>query len=439
VKKLRKRATILLIIVIAGSLSMAFNVNRTEATAPPAVQWNQQYPLNQGTSSVTALVQTSDGGYAFVGSNSTCDWLYKTNSAGNELWNKTTYDIIGNDGLMSSSAVALMQTSDGGYALIDSYDYYHANSLYLIKTNTAGNQLWNDSFPGYYVGPTSVVQTSDGGLVWGCTYNNALLPEPNYICLNKTDSSGNLLWGKEYGNGSMLSSFVLTGDGGFAVVGQGSTGALLMKTDSSGNQVWSQTYAGFNKFSCVVQAADGGYALASGNGLIKTDSSGNLQWNQTYGFTIDSIVQTNDGGYALAGGNVLVKTDASGNALWFIDFSESVSCMVRTGDGGYAVAGTAAGSGGRSDFWLAKIAPALPFSDNFANLNAWTVQDGTWTVVSGGVKGTSSFEALMYAGSKSWTDYQVAVPVTISAGGEASIVFRYSDSNDFYWAGMGCW
>ena len=81
----------------------------------------------------------------------------------------------------------------------------------------------------------------------------------------------------------------------------------------------------------------------------------------------------------------------------------------------------------------------MPFTDNFANLDAWTVVDGTWTLVSGGVQGTSSAEALMYAGSASWTNYQVTAPVTISAGGKTSIVFRYSDSSDFYWAGIGSW
>lgn len=83
--------------------------------------------------------------------------------------------------------------------------------------------------------------------------------------------------------------------------------------------------------------------------------------------------------------------------------------------------------------------PTLPFNDNFANLNAWTIVDGTWTPTSGGVQGSSSAEALMYAGPSSWTDYQITTPVTISAGGEASIVFRFSDSNDFYWAGIGDW
>ena len=83
--------------------------------------------------------------------------------------------------------------------------------------------------------------------------------------------------------------------------------------------------------------------------------------------------------------------------------------------------------------------PTLPFTDNFANLNAWTIVDGTWTQIASGAQASSSSEALIHSGSKTWTNYQITTQVTIPAGGEASIVFRLTDSNNFYWAGIGCW
>jgi hypothetical protein len=81
----------------------------------------------------------------------------------------------------------------------------------------------------------------------------------------------------------------------------------------------------------------------------------------------------------------------------------------------------------------------IPFSDNFTNLNNWIIVDGTFTLISGGVQGTNTTEALMYAGNLAWINYTVAAPITIPAAGEGSIVFRYQDSNDFYWAGLGPW
>jgi hypothetical protein len=90
------------------------------------------------------------------------------------------------------------------------------------------------------------------------------------------------------------------------------------------------------------------------------------------------------------------------------------------------------------DYYLS-FQPTIPWSEYFANLNAWTIVDGTWTLISGGVQGTGIEEALMYAGNPTWTDYAITAPITISAAGEGSIVFRYKDSQNFYWAGLGLW
>ena len=83
--------------------------------------------------------------------------------------------------------------------------------------------------------------------------------------------------------------------------------------------------------------------------------------------------------------------------------------------------------------------PTLPFTNNFANLNACTIVDGAWTTITNGAQGSSPSEALMYSGSTTWTDYQITTQATVPAGGEASIVFRLGDSNNYYWAGIGCW
>jgi hypothetical protein len=86
-------------------------------------------------------------------------------------------------------------------------------------------------------------------------------------------------------------------------------------------------------------------------------------------------------------------------------------------------------------------AETLLFQDNFSSLSSWTIVDGTWNIISGGgAQGASpSGEALMWAGSKSWSNYQVTASVTILAGGEGNIVFRFGDPNNFYYAGMGDW
>ena len=64
-----------------------------------------------------SLVETSDGGYtiagwtASFGAGETDFWLVKTDFIGNRLWNQTY------GGAESDWAYALVNTSDGGYAL----------------------------------------------------------------------------------------------------------------------------------------------------------------------------------------------------------------------------------------------------------------------------------------------------------------------------------
>ena len=193
-------------------------------------------------------------------------------------------------------AYSVVQTSDGGYALAGFTDSSGAGSFdfYLVKTDSAGNQNWTQTYGG--VGDDkaySVIQTADSG----------------YALAGYTTSS----------SVDVINSW-------------------LVKTNSTGNEQWSQIYGstGDTEAYSVVQTSDGGYALggytdASGAGgydvwLVKTDSTGGVQWSQTYGGSSDdyaySMIKTSDGGYALAGFTdssgaggfdfYLVKTDATG-------------------------------------------------------------------------------------------------------------------------------
>ena len=295
-----------------GSYAGNLYVDNVQISTSPI--WSQTYG---GTSDEAAnsVVQTSDGGYVIVGTTSLRNalgiyndsvYLVKTNSAGTMLWNKT-YGGTGN--AFGSSVV---QTSDGGYAIAGTIGYVvpggppniYNDSVYLVKTNSAGTMLWNKTYGGTgNAFGSSVVQTSDRGYAMGGTM------------LIKTDASGNMLWNKTYSG-----SVIQTSDGGYAILGNAlvNTDASLVKTDASGNMLWNKTYSGYS----FVQTSDGGYAIAGGStsgrqgvNLVKTDSLGNMLWNKTYeeaGTSITdilgthwgpgySVVQTSDGGYAIAG------------------------------------------------------------------------------------------------------------------------------------------
>jgi hypothetical protein len=110
-----------------------------------------------------SVVQTSDGGYALIGYtqntsafSSVC-WLVKTDPEGNVEWNKT-YE--------TGSAYSILQKSDGGYILAGGTSTFGAggSDFWLVKTDSSGDIEWNQTYGGQYGESVhSMVQTSDGG------------------------------------------------------------------------------------------------------------------------------------------------------------------------------------------------------------------------------------------------------------------------------------
>jgi len=367
---------------------------KVETTESSTYEWNKTYG---GTNHdwASALVQTADGGYALAGgtrsfgAGSSDFWLVKTDAAGNMMWNKTY------GGTSSDYASALVQTGDGGYALAGGTGSFGAGNsdFWLVKTDASGTMQWNQTYGGTDTDEASaLVQTTDGGYAlagettsFGAGNNDAWLV--------RTDASGNMMWNRTYGGTIWddVSALVQTSDEGYALAGMTyslgiySEDFWLVKTDAAGNALWNRTYGGYGYEWAydLVQTGDGGYALAGqtwsfGAGssdfwLVKTDAAGTMQWNQTYGGTefeaAWALVQTSDGGYALAGwtwsfgaGNGdcwLVKIDANGNMMWNKTYGgadqDYVFALVQTGDGGYALAGSTWSFGaGNRDFWLVK-------------------------------------------------------------------------------------
>jgi len=339
-----------------------------------------------------ALVQSSDGGYALAGSTNSISagywfdfWLVKTDSTGNAQWNKT-YGGAGDD-----SARALVQSSDGGYALAGTTNSFGAGGedFWLVKTDASGNAQWNKTYGGTGNDEAyALVQSSDGGYALAGGTGSFGAGSFN-LWLVKTDASGNAQWNKTYGGTEWdyANALVQTSDGGYALAGGKDADSWLVKTDADGDAQWNQTYGGMygEAANALVQTVDGGYALAGttnsfGAGgadfwLVKTDASGNAQWNKTYGGTnadyAHALVQTTDGGYALAGYKPsfagggyafwLVKTDASGNAQWNKTYGGTgidqaiAYALVQSSDGGYALAGWTDSFGVSDyDFWLVK-------------------------------------------------------------------------------------
>ncbi|MFX1252887.1 MAG: hypothetical protein ACFFCZ_14870 [Promethearchaeota archaeon] len=393
----------------------------TVFTLTQAPIWSQTYGGN-GSDATEALIQTTDGGYALAGWTTSYSaevfdfWLVKTDSNGLSQWDRT----YGGKG--AEVAEALIQTTDGGYALAGWTNSYGAGysetqvykkygDFWLVKTDSNGLSQWNQTYGGVeddYA--EALIQTTDGG--YALAGRTATYGAGDYdFWLVKTDSNGLSQWNQTYGGvaDDAAEALIQTTDGGYALAGwTNSYGAgysetqvykkygdfWLVKTDSNGLSQWNQTYGGVEDdyAEALIQTTDGGYALAGrtatyGAGdydfwLVKTDSNGLSQWNQTYGGVADdaaeALIQTTDGGYALAGwtnsygagysetqvykkyGDFwLVKTDSNGLSQWNQTYGgvedDYAEALIQTTDGGYALAGwTGSYGGGFYDSWLVK-------------------------------------------------------------------------------------
>ena len=361
-------------------LPLTVDVGCASGLTPPEEEWNRTF----GRGYAESMQQTSDGGYIIAGTTTSYGagsfdfLLVKTDSNGNELWNKTfgtpNYDW----------ANSVQQTSDGGYIIAGTTKSYGAgdNDFWLVKTDSNGNELWNNTLGSDRRDQAnSVQQTSDGGyIIAGLTEilgSVGLIPR---FWLVKTDLEGNEQWNKTF-CGAWASSVQQTSDNGYIIVG---LPRQVIKTDSNGNEQWNKTF-GAGVASSVQETSDGGYIITGSKKrnddgydydlwLAKIDSKGNEQWNkifiETHLGAIVDVQQTSDGGYIIAGITKpngfsdypdlwLEKTDSNGNEQWNKTFDGADPhrlSVQQTSDGGYIIAGTTYQfSANGNKIWLIKV------------------------------------------------------------------------------------
>lgn len=209
-------------------------------------------PLDDWGNSVQ---QTSDGGYIVVGATKSYSkggesalWLIKTDANGNNVWDRTLArhgDAVGQ---------SVQQTQDGGYIIMGSTVPIGSipGEIWLIKTDSDGNEVWDKILggSGEDVGK-SVQQTSDGGYI--IVGSNPYSAVNQGIWLIKTDANGNVVWDRIFGESGWNEgkSVQQTSDGGYIITGttyphgvsDGNSDVWLIKTDGYGNKIWDRTFS----------------------------------------------------------------------------------------------------------------------------------------------------------------------------------------------------
>lgn len=194
----------------------------------PATDWQQEYGNNR-VESVSNVVQTSDGGYAFLDLGWAYQFtftpatFYKVDSSGNVQWQKT-FNLF--------SAASFVQTSDGGYTILGAWSTYgttYENTPTLIKTDSEGDIKSVENYSTGIGG--QILLTSDGGFaVLSGGANLLYYPGTSSATITKTDSNGNIQWIKDDVTFPSLgvtpslldaSSLIETSDGALAGLGIG--------------------------------------------------------------------------------------------------------------------------------------------------------------------------------------------------------------------------
>jgi len=257
-------------------------------------------------------------------------------SQADTAWTKI-YGIYGTD---------FQHTSDGGYIICGGR--VSAYCPYLIKTDSNGDTVWTSQLDSSIVRFfTSVQQTSDGGYILG---GNRTPDEARII---KMDTLGDTTWTKSYRRieEANVRRIIETSEGGYLVLSHlGSYGrnVWLLKTDSHGDSVWSKIYGNsqFDDYpTSVLQTSDGNFVFCGAMGdplglgyghkgwIRKVDELGDTLWTRKYqngngiGTELWDVQETIDGKYLFSGvmwdyprHPLLIKTDLKGHTLWIKNY-----------------------------------------------------------------------------------------------------------------------
>ena len=287
-------------------------------------------------------------------------------------------------GSKNESAQAIINTTDGGYAILghaqsmdgdvttksnESYDYW------LLKYDATNQLEWQKTYGGSADDRgADLIQTSDGGyVIVGKSKSNDFEVSENAgfddFWVVKLDSNGSVSWENSFGfaGSDVPYSIIQTNDDGYLLTG-------VLDVSASNGQG--------DRNSILSRHAGGDYWV------IKLNSNGVKQWSNYYGGsftdTAYDAIQTEDDGYIIVGSSDsndvditnnkgtydfwIIKISATGNLVWEKSFGGSeideAHAINKSADGNYLIAGDTRSSdldisqnNGAADLWVIKITP----------------------------------------------------------------------------------
>ncbi|MCB9257552.1 MAG: T9SS type A sorting domain-containing protein [Chitinophagales bacterium] len=432
------------------ALNLLFSQN-----SAPTIEWETSIG-GSGYDKAFSIKQTSDGGYITAGISYSDDAdfnlnqggsdcaIAKLSSTGNLEWTKSF------GGTFYEAAKSILQTTDGGYLFVG----YSSSStgdvsnpiggwdVWVVKLDNLGDIEWEKSLGGTQTEwASSVQQTSDGGYILAgySRSNNGDVSGNNGsddCWIVKLNSTGVIQWQKTFGGSENDEATYIqeTSDGGFIFAGHtlsnngnvsgnhGISDSWIVKLDINGTLEWQKTLGGSNTEIAysISQTTDGGYIVGGfsnstdgnvsahpvgGNAwIVKLNNTGIIEWQKTYGGSdydfINAILQSSNGDFLIAGHTYSSDGDVVGNHGsvdgWLACLSnwgalkwqkplggssrDSIASMIETSDGSIILAGSSKSSdgdvafnNGDEDFWIVKLSPTVGIRDFTETTLDWKV------------------------------------------------------------------
>jgi len=223
----------------------------------------------------------------------------------------------------NDKAVSIVQTQDGGFAIVgytapygtDDYD------IYLIKTDYYGEIQWEKTYGGPREDwPAQIIEMPDGGFAIAGNTESFGVSMCDFW-LVRTDSEGDSLWSRTYGMriDQVCVDMKLSPNRQFVLAGWNARGAdngpdfWVVVADENGDSLSARNYGNANREYCtaMMSTANGGFVLAGGLpehafGMIAFDSECDSLWGLTSVRRSDhsevrTLQQTENGGCLMIG------------------------------------------------------------------------------------------------------------------------------------------
>jgi hypothetical protein len=247
-----------------------------------------------------AVVESSDGGYFFLGVSANVDsrfMVVKTDENLVKLWTKT----YGSDYALDGQA--LVATSDGmGGCVFSGYELTSYRSAVCLRIDADGNLLWSKKLPAFANETPRNIFRTENGLFVLCVTTNSFGSGYADALVHVFDMNGFAIWSKTIGNGgndhfyagfqNLAGNYVLAGHSDYSMSGRQS---WIVELTPNGDVLSDVLFNdGSNAYiSDLCQDANGFYYLAgcqlnSGTGdswIAKLDANYQIVWSKVISTT----------------------------------------------------------------------------------------------------------------------------------------------------------